>query len=249
MRTPYDVGASDISRPDALGETIGEWMGRSIGGIDRGVGARQADARTDLGEEGIYGFGGRGMKEFSLIAFSDVALDIAIDFQVMIDAADQPLAIQFVVTGELDRLQLPPVSQSPKRITGLWETTCFEFFFGVPQQDNYWEVNLSPSGDWNVFRLDRYRENLQEEQAIVALPLTVKREGDRLTLALTFDLQVLGLEWGAIELSATSVIQESTGEISYWAVNHAGLEADFHLRDSFVIGLSSEGESRESKVS
>jgi hypothetical protein len=178
------------------------------------------------------------MKGFSLVPFSDVAIDMAINLQVMLDCVGHHFDIQFVVAGEIDRLQLSPITQFPQRITGLWETTCFEFFFGVPRQEKYWEVNLSPSGDWNVFRLDRYRENLQEEQAIAALPFTVKVERDRLTLALTFDLQGLGLECGAIELSATSVIQEKTGEISYWAVKHAGLEADFHLRDSFVIGLS-----------
>jgi hypothetical protein len=177
------------------------------------------------------------MKGFSLVPFSDVAIDMAIEFNCDRSSDDQ-LNLQFGLLGMVDRIQIPGQNPSPQRMTGLWETTCFEVFFRVPQQEKYWEVNLSPSGDWNVFRLDRYRENLQEEQAIEALPFTVKRECDRLTLALTFDLQRLGLACGAIELSATSVIQEKTGEISYWAVKHAGLEADFHLRDSFVIGLS-----------
>ncbi len=178
------------------------------------------------------------MKKFLLAPFLDAAWVRPIDLQVVIDrSSHSQFQIQFVLVGDVDRIKFSSVNPWPQRITGLWETTCFEFFFGVPQQKQYWEVNLSPSGDWNVFRLDRYRENLQEERAIETLRFEVKQEADRVTVALTVDLQPLGLVDQPIELSATSVIQMKTGAISYWAVNHAGPEADFHLRDSFVIRL------------
>ena len=186
------------------------------------------------------------MKEFKLVPFVTCELGEAIDLQVEIDWSDDGsmLLIQFGFVGAIDRLKIPPVSDAPQRKTGLWETTCFECFLGSLGQENYWEINLSPSGDWNVFRLDGYRKNLREERAIETLPVLVKRQGDRMTIEVTLDVRKLGLCRDAIELSATSVLEEITGEeitgdiscdISYWAIAHTGAIADFHLRNSFVI--------------
>ena len=177
------------------------------------------------------------MKEYKLIPFLDDELEQAIDLKVGIDWSlnESKLIIQFVIIGPIDRLKIPPVSDTPQRRVGLWEMTCFECFVGSLGQKNYWEINLSPSGDWNVFRLDGYRENLREEPMIKALPFGVERRGDRMIVDVTLDIQKLGLCRDTIELSATSVMEEVTGDISYWAVAYTGTTADFHLRKSFVI--------------
>ena len=177
------------------------------------------------------------MKEFRLIPFLDDELGAAIDFRVEIDWGfdASELIVQFVLTGAIDQLKIPSISDTPQRRVGLWETTCFELFLGSTGQENYWEINLSSSRDWNVFRLDRYRENLREEPKIERLPFRVERQGDRLTLDVPLDIQTLGLCRDTIELSVTGVLEETTGNISYWAVVHAGKTADFHLRKSFVI--------------
>ena len=177
------------------------------------------------------------MKKFKLVPFLDNGLGASIDFRVEIDWGfdASELMVQFVVTGAIDQLQIPSVSDTPRRRIGLWETTCVEFFLGSTGQENYWEVNLSPSGDWNVFRLDRYRENLREEPVMERLPFRVERKDDRMTIDVLLDIQTLGLCRDTIELSVTSVLEELTGDISYWAVAHAGETADFHLRKSFVI--------------
>ena len=177
------------------------------------------------------------MKEFRLLPFSDNELAKAIDLRVKTDWSvdESELIIQFVVVGAIDRLKIPPASDVPQRTTGLWEKTCFECFLGSLGQENYWEMNLSPNGDWNVFRRDGYRENLREEPMIKTLPFGIERRGDRMSIDVTLDIQKLGLCRDTIELSVASVLEEMTGNISYWAVAHTGTTADFHLRKSFVI--------------
>ena len=178
------------------------------------------------------------MKEFRLVPFSTSSLDEAIDVRTMIrwDDPISVLVIEFLVTGWIGSgLKIPPISDVAQRRVGLWETTCFECFLGASGQERYWEINLSPSGDWNIFRLDRYRENLREESIIETLPCWVETCGDRLIVGATLDIQKLGLCRDSIELSVTSVLEDTMGNIRYWAVAHAGAEADFHLRESFVI--------------
>ena len=70
---------------------------------------------------------------------------------------------------------------------------------------------------------------------IKTLPFSVTRCSDRMIVEVTLDIQKLGLCRDTIELSVTSVLEEITGNISYWAVAHTGTTADFHLRKSFVI--------------
>jgi hypothetical protein len=163
---------------------------------------------------------------------------VTIDWEVFIDRTENYIDIRFVALCEHpERIQSTPKRYGFERTTGLWETTCFELFFGVPGEERYWEANLSPSGEWNLFRFDRYRENRQEEQAVTLIGSDFFRGADRLRLDVTLDLVWLNIHHQPIELSATSVIQESTGELSYWAVHHAGPEPDFHLRESFVVEL------------
>jgi hypothetical protein len=119
----------------------------------------------------------------------------------------------------------------------LWEATCFEFFVGSPGDQNYWEFNLSPAGDWNVFHLDDYRQGLRDELAVRSLPFKVEQAANSLSLALELDLSKIISIKAQIEVSVTTVIKTFQGEIYYWALTHCGSEADFHRRDSFMIKM------------
>ena len=57
------------------------------------------------------------------------------------------------------------------------------------------------------------------------------------SLETELDLSLLGIQDSEIELSVTAVIADKWGAMSYWAVCHGGIEADFHLRNSFVIRI------------
>ncbi len=158
-----------------------------------------------------------------------------IDLSVTVDRRGSFLVLRYEMAGTIESILLAEC-EYPTRQMGLWETTCFECFFGVPGQDWYWEVNLSTAGHWNVFKLDGYRSGLREELAIEELTVLIDRSA--FSLETQFNLSLLGLETSELELSVTAVMADKLEEISYWAVCHAGVEADFHLRDSFVIKMS-----------
>lgn len=158
-----------------------------------------------------------------------------IDLSVKVDRRGNFWALKYEMTGAIESI-LMAEPEVPTRRTWLWETTCFEYFFGVPGQDLYWEVNLSTAGHWNIFRLDNYRSGFREEISIETLDVLIDRSG--FSLETELDLSLLGLEDSEIELSVTAVIEDKLGAMSYWAVCHGGIEADFHLRNSFVIRMN-----------
>ena len=72
-------------------------------------------------------------------------------------------------------LRLPEPSSTPSRRDELWQHTCFEAFVGRPDHNEYWEFNLSPSGDWAAYRFLAYRQGLQQESCYRALPFVLDR--------------------------------------------------------------------------
>mgnify|MGYP003348655943 CR=1 FL=1 len=57
------------------------------------------------------------------------------------------LLLQYVVTGSIGDLRIPPVS-APTRTADLWQHTCFEAFVAIEGASGYHELNLAPSGEW-----------------------------------------------------------------------------------------------------
>lgn len=174
------------------------------------------------------------MTAFTLQSFGEPHPDITITGTL--EREENQLAIAYTVSGNLNQVIVPPPS-SPTRQFDLWEGTCLEFFLGQPHQPNYWEFNLSPAGDWNVFHLEAYRQGLQEVEAIKALPFQVHHRQTSLALSLTLDLKQIMAAPPALDVGICAVIQSPDQPLTYWALCHPGSEADFHRRDSFILGL------------
>jgi hypothetical protein len=147
------------------------------------------------------------------------------------------LSIQYQILGQLAELVIPVATNSLTRKDDLWQKTCLEFFLGIEAFPQYWEVNLSPAGDWNIYRFEDYRQGMQTETAFTSLSFVVQNRPNCLLLNLAVELDKIVEIEQKIEIAIASVIQPKVGEISYWALTHCGTEADFHQRDSFTIKL------------
>ena len=125
---------------------------------------------------------------FALIPFPDPGIPkIKITGSVVREG--NVLTIQYTLSGTIEGILFPHLNPQPGRKDGLWQTTCFEFFLALPDQPPYWEFNLSPSGDWNVYRMELYRQvTLQEEQRIPRLQLDIRRNMDCYDLGTVVDI-------------------------------------------------------------
>ena len=150
---------------------------------------------------------------------------------------DDRLTIRYQLHDPEGLVQLAPPAATPRRRDALWQTTCFECFLAAPGAEAYWEVNLSPSGDWNVYHLSGYREGLAAEPLISSLPFTLERHGSGLQLQLSLALAPLLACGQPLDLGITAVLALADGSTSFWALLHPGVEADFHRREGFVLRL------------
>ncbi|MBD2423339.1 DOMON-like domain-containing protein [Cyanobium sp. FACHB-13342] len=155
------------------------------------------------------------------------------------------LELTYILEGDLEQLQIAPAVATPERRDLLWQTTCLELFLARQGAQDYWEFNLSPSGHWNVYHLEGYRQGLRPELAYQELPVQLTRSEHQLLLTLRCPLPPALLPPnsppadgpGALEIGITAVLEHRDGAIGYWALQHPGAEADFHHRGGFCITL------------
>ena len=147
------------------------------------------------------------------------------------------LTIGYRLQGRLADVLLPAPLAAPARRHRLWEGTCFEFFLAPKEAPPYWEFNLSPAGDWNVYRFTDYRQGQAAEKAFASLPFVVHRSPEALRLTLEVDLARIVPVDLPLEVAIAAVIQAPDGRLTYWALAHPGPQADFHRRDGFLIAI------------
>ncbi len=147
------------------------------------------------------------------------------------------LRLRYRLDGAIETVQLPPPMASPTRQDGLWRTTCFECFWGIAGERPYWELNLSPAGHWNLYRLEDYRLGLRPESGYEK-PLHRVSQGDSvLSMDLDLSLPAPIPPEAPLEVAIAAVIEDRRGQLSYWALAHPGAEPDFHHRDAFLLRL------------
>ena len=136
------------------------------------------------------------------------------------------------------RVKLPH-TDNPARSDELWRTTCFEAFIRPSDNEAYFELNLSPSGDWASYRFDSYRSGMREAKIVGHPDRDVWTEGGVQMQKATFDLSgepELDISKGW-DIGLSAVIEEVDGTKSYWALAHGAGPPDFHNPACFAYHL------------
>lgn len=147
------------------------------------------------------------------------------------------LIIFYEFYGDLDLIQIPKPAKNPARKHRLWKTTCFELFIQVDGSDGYLEFNLSPSGNWNIYRFDGYRKGMSEALPSSMLPFNVTRSTNLLKIELEIHLDNIFPPNVAIRAGISAVTKTLDNNITYWALIHPAPKPDFHHPDSFMFEL------------
>ena len=160
-------------------------------------------------------------------AVDEVTAEIGLD-------PDGMLVVAFRIVGDLARLRIPTDVErlDPER---LWAHTCCELFVAPIAGDAYVEHNFSPNGQVARFEFSAYRRRAPSS-AVGAVSITSTRELG----ALALDARVpLPLDVGAAaRISITTVVEDDSGALSYWALRHPSGRPDFHHEHGFALSLT-----------
>ncbi len=145
------------------------------------------------------------------------------------------LALDYELVAPAAEVMWPTASISPQRRDELWLSTCLELFIANPGSAPYWEINLSPNGDWNVYQVSGYRQGLQPEPCIECMNMNAHSAADRHQLHAILELPPALLAASTLQANLCAVLQHVNTTTSYWAVCHPSHEADFHAHSGFVL--------------
>ena len=146
---------------------------------------------------------------------------------------DGILQIKYEFSGLNDPAVFPAPSANPARRLQLWRRTCFELLWGPIHHPNYWELNASPAGHWNILAFADYRRGMAEEPRIAASIGTLYHAHG---FSLCCTLPVAALECpGPFRLAPAAILRLADGQRTFWAVHHPGETPDFHHPLSFTL--------------
>jgi hypothetical protein len=161
-----------------------------------------------------------------------------IEVEVARPRADS-LVLSYMVTGKMSDVRMPSV-MAAGRSDELWQHTCFEAFVRASSGAAYYELNFAPSTEWAAYRFSSYRSGMCVAAEISAPAIEVRSSPDCYTLRVSLDLTCLsGLPRNALwYLGLSTLIEDTSGHKSYWALAHPPGKPDFHHADCFALEFS-----------
>jgi len=157
------------------------------------------------------------------------------------------LSLHYRVTGQVDAIRVPAPVASPDVRHLLWQHTCFELFLASGSGPRYWELNLSPSGEWAAYAFASYRQGAPLAPAPASPGIRWQADATALELRAELALPGLASELAGSPLRAglSAVLEERDGRRSCWALHHVRPEPDFHDAGSFRLRIGPLGRGEE----
>ncbi|CAG35354.1 DOMON-like domain-containing protein [Desulfotalea psychrophila] len=146
------------------------------------------------------------------------------------------ISIWFQLRGDLAQIKMGKGGQQG-RCHDLWRKTCFEVFIARPESPAYWELNVSPMGEWNIYSFSECRRGMQEEVGIEQVSVTTYQTEDSFTLHCNLCLDKILFPNYPLQIAACAVLQDREGLCSYWALEHGEGPPDFHNRKKFLLNI------------
>ncbi len=145
------------------------------------------------------------------------------------------LDLCYVVTGKMSHLLVPPPAAAG-RGDELWHHTCFEAFVRASPGTAYYEFNFSPSLEWAAYQFDDYRAGMSIVSEISEPRVEAFATEETYNLKASLELDRLpnlpdDADWC---LGVSAIIEETSGQKSYWALAHPRGKPDFHTSEGFV---------------
>lgn len=149
--------------------------------------------------------------------------------------SDSLFSVSYELSGELDKIRIPPIADSIRR-DELWRYTCAEMFVTIPDQEAYYEFNFSPATQWAAYEFSLYRQGMRPAECEAP---TIRVNQSAATMVLQVEVNVpkglaVHAHW---QVGLTMVIEDLHGQCSYWALSHADARPDFHRRESFIANF------------
>ena len=153
--------------------------------------------------------------------------------KVKITIRHNQLMLDYQILGDLSHYHFPQKTKQ-ERADELWKETTFELFIAPLNSDEYWEINISPSTQWNMYHFTSYKEGMKASN-IISLP-SIKTYEYQNEYRLSFK-SIIPKEYfdRVFSINLCVILLDQKGERHFYSIERRKRLPDFHDRDTFFL--------------
>ena len=168
-------------------------------------------------------------RSLKLINFKDEDpkfIEVIIE-QLNADSEKQEMTLSFILSQKNvdEKLFMPKKIEALEKSSDLWKQTCFECFFFDESSEQYFEVNVSLEGQYDLMSFKKYREKSALQAPIEVSSLEIRNEQN--SVIISFKLKT---EFKSTHFISPTAILHTPYEQKFFALSHDKKKPDFHLR-------------------
>jgi hypothetical protein len=168
-------------------------------------------------------------RSLKLINFKDEDpkfIEVIIE-QLNANSENQEMTLSFILSQKNvdQKLFMPKKITDLEKASDLWKKTCFECFFFDEKSEQYFEVNVSLEGKYDLMSFKKYREQSSLKAPIQVSSLEIKNEQN--LVIVSFNLKT---EFKSTHFISPTVILHTPYEQKFFALTHDKKKPDFHQR-------------------
>jgi hypothetical protein len=141
---------------------------------------------------------------------------------------------------------LPDLNKQAQREHQLWQQTCFEIFIKNPNENDYIEINLTPSGAWNAYYFLDTRKSAADdglcevsamEPAQISSGAGYEEGLFKMNALIELPNQLPFLQIVGCRLGLSAVVKGLDQQLHYMALHHPSDQPDFHHPQNFALRI------------
>ena len=149
-----------------------------------------------------------------------------------IELQNSQLKLNYQIVDKIFKYHFPKQTKQ-QRVDNLWLDTCFELFIANRGKEEYWEINISPSTEWNSYHFTKYKEGMRESN-LFSTP-QIETSGSETRYRLSFETTIQkGILIKELEINISIILLDRDGKRNFYSINRRDDYPDFHDRLGWV---------------
>ena len=149
-----------------------------------------------------------------------------IEIKATLEIKEKKLKGNFEITGEIENY-LFDNQQKQSRKNELWKRTCFELFIAKQNDFHYYELNMSPSTEWNFYSFLDYKQEMIEEKSISEPSIQISQTPKGYLFSFNFELYTNVLEDNFM-FNLAVILLDTKGVRHFYSIHRRREKVDFH---------------------
>ena len=152
-----------------------------------------------------------------------------------IELKKEKLKLDYEIIGDISLYIFPKQTQQ-QRANELWKATCFELFMNNYSSTKYYEINISPSTQWNSYQFTSYKKEMIESHIFSTPTIRSQQQNNGYNLSFEMDFTESIFEKKLL-INCAVILLDNKGVRYFYSINRRKELPDFHDREYFELLL------------